>query len=62
MSVFFFLGSTNRRNFPFGLVCANIGLAYLLKGNVVMMPYFSIGASSTKISSLRLIGARRIWL
>ena len=57
MSGFIFLRSTSRRSFPFGFLCANIGLAYLLKGNVVIMPYLSSRVSSTRMSSLRLIGA-----
>ena len=62
MSVFIFLRSTNRRSFPFGFLCANIGLAYSLKRNVVVTPYLCSRDSSTTISSLRLIGAGRLWL
>ena len=62
MSVFIFQRSTNRRSFPFGFLCANMGLEYLLKGNVVMMPYLCRKASSTRITPLRLIGVGRLWL
>ena len=42
--------------------CAKTGMAFLLEGNVVMMPYLCSRASSTRMSSLRLIGAGRLWL
>ena len=48
--------------FPFGFLCANTGLAYYLKSNFVMMPYLCSRASSTRMSLLRLIGARRLLL
>ena len=57
-----FRRSLNRRIFPLGFLCATIGLAYLLNGNVVIMPYLFSRPSSTRIMSLRLIGAGRFWL
>ena len=62
MSVFIFRRSTKRRNFPFVFVLANIGLVYLLKGKVVMIPYLCSRANSTRMSFLRLIGAGRLWI
>ena len=61
LSVFIFLRLTNRRSFPFGFLCANIGLAFLLTGSVVMIPNICSRASSMKMSSLRLIDAGRFW-
>ena len=49
-----------RRSFPFGFLCANIGLACLLKGNVVMIPYLCSRASSPRMTSLRLFSAGRL--
>ena len=43
-------------------VCANIGPAYLLKRNVVLMQYLFSRAGSRRISSLRLIANGRVWL
>ena len=60
MSVFIFRRSTNRRNLPFGFLFVNIRLASLLKGSVVIIPYLCSKASSTIMSSLRLIGAGRL--
>ena len=54
--------STNRRSFPFGFLCANMGLAYLLKGNVVMMLYLCSRAILAGMSPLWLIVAGRLWL
>ena len=59
--MFIYRRSTSRRSFPFGFLCKNVGLAYLLKGNVVMMPYFCSRDSSTRMSSLRLLGLGRLW-
>ena len=36
-----------------------MGNEYLLKGNVVNIPYFGCNASSTSISSLRFVGVGR---
>ena len=46
----YFRKSTHRLSFPFGFLCANIGLSYLLEVITVMMPYLCSRASSTKIS------------
>ena len=56
----YFTEVNQRRSFQFGFLCANIGLAYLLNGSVVIIPYLCNRASSTKMSSLRLIGAGRL--
>ena len=58
----FFRKSTIRRSFQFGFLCVNMGLAYLLKGNVVMMLYLCSRASSAGMSPLWLIAAGRLWL
>ena len=54
--------STKRRRLPFGFLCALSGLTYLLKRNYEMMPYLCRMASSTRMSSLKLFGAGRLWL
>ena len=48
------------RSFPFGFLCSFMGLAFLLKGNVVMMPNLCSRASWTRVSSLNLTGAGRL--
>ena len=55
-----FLEATNRLSLPFGFRRANIGLAYLLKDKVVMIPYLCSSASSKRMSSLKLIRAGRL--
>ena len=62
MRLLIFLKSTNNLNFPLGLRCAKIGLAYFEKGNVVMMPYLWSKANSTVISSFKCIGVGRLCL
>ena len=47
--------STNSLSLPLGFRCAKIGLAYLEKGSVVIMPYQCMRASSTVRSSLRSV-------
>ena len=56
----YFTEVNQRRNIPFRFLCANIGLPYLLEGNFVIIPYLCSRASSTRISSLRIIGAGRL--
>ena len=60
MGVFVFSRSTKRRSFPLGFLCANICLAYLPNGNLGMMTNFCTRASSTRMSSLGLIGAKSL--
>ena len=55
-----FRRSTNSLSLPLGFRCANIGLAYLENGSVVIMPYLCMEANSTVRSSLRMIGTVRI--
>ena len=62
MSALIFRRSTRSLSLPLGFRCANMGLAYLEKGSVVMMPYLCMRASSTVRSSLRLIGTGRLWV
>ena len=62
MSAYYFRRSTRKRSFPLGLLCENFELACFLYGDVVLMPYFCRTASSTRISFLRLMGARRFCL
>ena len=58
----YFSEATDRRSSPLGFHCTNIGLAFLLKCNVLIMPFLCSTASLTRISSSRLIGAGRLWL
>ena len=62
ISVFIFRSSNNRHSFSFGVLGVKIGLAYLLKASVVMILYLFSRASSTRMSSLKLEGASRLWL
>ena len=52
----------NRRSFPFVFLCANVLLAYLLNGNVVILQYLCSKATFSRMSSLRSIGAGKLWL
>ena len=62
MRLLIFLKTTKSRSFLLCFRSAKVGLAYLLNGSVVMIPYLCNRASSTSISSLRLSGAGRLWL
>ena len=56
MSALILRRSTSSLSLPLGFRCANMGLAYLEKGSVVMIPHRCMRASSTVRSSLRLMG------
>ena len=62
MSALIFCRSTRSLSLPLGFRCANIGLANLENGSVVIMPYLCMRASSIVRSSLRLMGTGRLWV
>ena len=62
MSLFNCRRLSNRCTFPLGYLCTMIGLAYLLKGIVVMMLYLCSRARFRGMSTLRLIGAGKFLL
>ena len=60
MRALIFRRSTRSLSLPLGFRCANIGLAYLENGSVVIMPYLCMRANSTVRFSLRLMGTGRL--
>ena len=58
--IFILRKSNKSRKRPLGFRCAKMGLAYLEKGRVVIIPYLWSRASSTVMSSFRLIGVGRL--
>ena len=60
MSALILRKSTSSRSLPLGFRWANMGLAYLKNGSVVIIPNQCMRASSTVRSSLRLIGTGRL--
>ena len=57
--LFIFPKATRRPSLPFGFPLAKIGLALLLNGEVVILPFICKKANSTLMSSFRLIGVGR---
>ena len=57
-----FFKSTIIRSFPLGFCWVMIGLAFLMNGSVVMIPYLFNRANSTSIASSKMRGAGRLWL
>ena len=53
MRLLIFLKSTGSQSLPISFLCAKIGLACLMKGSVVIIPKYCIGANSTVKSSFR---------